>query len=137
MGKTMNIQHIGMRKQLHELNDALGLMDSPSDPEQSQRIRMQQAKNAGGSTDFAVLDLKLSKQGEKRVKKSQKDLSSIKEFCESTKFVENKSLTGAKIAMCIRVNGENATLALTYKAMGAKVRWCAPDLNGGDVLIIG
>ena len=75
--------------------------------------------------DFDVKDQGLAEKGRLRIEwaaQSMPVLRSIKE-----RFAAEKPLTGLRVAACLHVTTETATLAQTLKAGGAEVRVCASN----------
>ena len=75
--------------------------------------------------DFDVKDKELAAKGQLRIEwaaQSMPVLRSIKE-----RFAAEKPLKGLRVAACLHVTTETATLAQTLKAGGAEVRLCASN----------
>ncbi|MGV8072980.1 MAG: adenosylhomocysteinase [Syntrophobacteraceae bacterium] len=75
--------------------------------------------------DYDVKDLELAEKGKLRIEwaaQSMPVLRSIKE-----RFAKEKPLKGIRLAACLHVTTETASLAKTLKAAGADVRICASN----------
>ena len=81
--------------------------------------------NKGEFMDFDIKDQGLAEKGRLRIEwaaQSMPVLRSIKE-----RFAAEKPLKGIRMAACLHVTTETATLAQTLKAGGADVRICASN----------
>lgn len=75
--------------------------------------------------EYEIKDLSLAEMGRKRVEwaaQSMQVLTAIKE-----RFSSERPLEGVRIAACLHVTTETATLAQTLKAGGARVHLCASN----------
>ena len=72
-----------------------------------------------------VKDLKLAKEGKKRIEWADGDMPVLQLVRE--KFEKNKPLKGLKMAACLHVTAETANLVRTLKAGGADVVLCASN----------
>jgi adenosylhomocysteinase len=72
-----------------------------------------------------VKDLKLAKQGVRRVEWAERDMPVLRLVRE--RFEKEKPLRGIRMGCCLHVTTETANLARTLKSGGAEVRICASN----------
>jgi len=72
-----------------------------------------------------VKDLKLAREGKKRIEWAGKSMDVLKSI--SARFKKEKPLAGLTIGACLHVTAETANLMLTLKEGGAKVWLCASN----------
>jgi len=72
-----------------------------------------------------VKDLRLSRQGRKRIEWADRDMPVLRGIRE--RFGRTKPLRGLRISACLHITAETANLARTLKAGGAHVALCASN----------
>ena len=75
--------------------------------------------------DYDVKDLKLAKDGKLRIEWANQNMSVLNRIRQ--RFVKEKPLKGVRVAACLHVTTETASLMQTLKAGGAKAVLCASN----------
>ena len=75
--------------------------------------------------DYDVKDLKLAKDGKLRIEWANQNMSVLNRIRQ--RFVKEKPLKGVRVAACLHVTTETASLMQTLKAGGAKTVLCASN----------
>jgi len=75
--------------------------------------------------DFEIKDIKLKKEGKKRIEWAKNRMPVLGLIRE--RFRKEKPLKGINIAGCLHITTETASLAITLKEGGAKLRLCASN----------
>ncbi len=75
--------------------------------------------------DYDVKDLKLAKEGKLRIEWANQNMSVLNRI--QKRFGKEKPLKGARVAACLHVTTETASLMQTLKAGGARVVLCASN----------
>mgnify|MGYP001565725550 CR=1 FL=1 len=70
-----------------------------------------------------VKDIKLAQKGKLRIEWAAKEMPVLRSIQE--RFKKEKPLKGTKLAACLHVTTETATLVETLKAGGAEIHLCA------------
>jgi adenosylhomocysteinase len=74
---------------------------------------------------YDIKDVKLSKQGKKRIEWAERDMPVLNLIKE--RFNKEKPLSGKRVSACLHVTAETANLVRTLKAGGAEVLLCASN----------
>jgi adenosylhomocysteinase len=75
--------------------------------------------------DYDVKDLDLAEKGELRIQWAARNMPVLLKIRE--RFRKEKPLSNSRISACLHITTETANLALTLKAGGANVRFCASN----------
>ncbi len=75
--------------------------------------------------NYHVKDLKLAKEGKRRIEWADNDMPVLTEI--RSRFEKEKPLAGKKMAACLHITAETANLARTLKAGGADLVLCASN----------
>ena len=75
--------------------------------------------------DYDVKDLKLAKDGKLRIEWANQNMSVLNRIRQ--RFAKQKPLKGVRVAACLHVTTETASLMQTLKAGGAKAVLCASN----------
>ncbi|OGF62236.1 MAG: adenosylhomocysteinase [Candidatus Fischerbacteria bacterium RBG_13_37_8] len=75
--------------------------------------------------EYDIKDIGLSQKGKDRIEWAERWMPVLKQIRET--FIKSQPLKGLKVAACLHVTTETASLMLTLKAGGADIRLCASN----------
>ena len=100
--------------------------DEPNEESDQVSPRFTEQVNKNNFMDFCVKNLSSHELGRKEIQIAEQEMSGLMRL--RRRALDDKPLTGAKIAVCTHLTAQNAVLIETLVKLGAEVRWCACNI---------